>query len=104
MATDNRQTLKAAKAKPRGKPFAKGGDGRRHMAGPLNQDALRFKRTLRELLIAEGETDKTDKQTGITKKKVEWLALSVWQQAIKGQGWAVIFIAERTEGRVVQPV
>jgi hypothetical protein len=86
-----------------GKPFVKD-DPRINRNGQIGKGALAFNRSLRELLVAEGETDQTDDKGKIRLKKVEWLVRVVWNKALKGEAWAVDFIAERTEGKVTQPV
>lgn len=97
---------KAAKAAKRGKPFEKGSDPRRHMNGSKSKAAVEFNKTLRELLITEGEKEQLGQlgETTAKLKKVEWLIKAVWNKAISGEAWAVQFIAERTEGKVTQPI
>ena len=98
-----------AKRKATGKPFVKG-DPRCHRKGQITKKRLEFNKNLRDLLINEGEKTQVgsvgDKEnpTFIKLKKVEWLVRSVWQNAILGESWAVNFIAERTEGKVTQPI
>ena len=105
--TAGRKAANAAK-KPRGKgkPFKKGGDPRRHMNGAKSKAAVEFNKTLRQLLVAEGERESTGQigEKTLRMKNVEWLVKSVWKKAIKGESWAVTFIAERIEGKVTQPV
>jgi len=82
-------------------------DPRINRKGQVSKERLAFNRTLRELLIAEGEKEWTgtnDKHEKETLKKVEWLIRSVWKKAIEGESWAVNFIAERVEGKITQPV
>ena len=96
-----------AEKTPRKGQFQKGDDPRRHTNGSKSKAAVAFNKSLRELLINEGEKTKTGKDTSgnkVSLKNVEWLSISVWQKAIKGESWAVQFIAERTEGKVTQPV
>jgi len=87
-----------------GKPgtFKKGPDPRRHMNGQISKERLAFNISLRECLIAEGEREQTGSlgEQTLKLKKVEWLVKSVWSAAIKGESWAVNFIAERVEGKV----
>jgi len=42
------------------------------------------------------------KASGLTMTKLEAVLRAVYQYALKGNSWAVQFIAERTEGRVPQ--
>ena len=87
--------------------FKKGDDPRRHMDGSKSKEAVAFSKTLRALLVEEGEaiTRAVDKDGNIVeKRKVEFLVLSVWKKAIEGESWAVNFIAERTEGKVAQQI
>jgi len=82
-------------------------DPRINRKGQVSKERLAFNRTLRELLIAEGEKEWTgtnDKHEKETLKKVEWLIRSVWKKAIAGEAWAVNFIAERIEGKITQPM
>jgi len=104
---DNSNAVKSkAKAAKRGKPFKKGSDPRRNQKGQISKKRLEFNRNLRELLVAEGEKESTGQIGDKTfrMKNVEWLVKSVWKKAIKGESWAVTFIAERVEGRIMQPV
>ena len=87
--------------------FKKGDDPRRHMDGSKSKEAVAFSKTLRALLVEEGEaiTRAVDKDGNIVeKRKVEFLVKSVWKKAIEGESWAVIFIAERVEGKVSQNI
>jgi hypothetical protein len=97
----------SAKKKPRGKPFVSG-DPRSNTTGQRNGAAVAFARSLRELIVDYGNQDKKvyDKQGKLLgeKSNVEWMVQSVWQAALKGEQWAVNFIAERTEGKVNQTV
>ena len=87
-----------------GKPgtFKKGPDPRRHMNGQISKERLAFNISLRECLIAEGEREQKGNlgEQTLKLKKVEWLVKSVWSAAIKGESWAVNFIADRVEGKV----
>jgi len=92
-----------------GKPFVKN-DPRINRFGPIKTNVLAFNRTLRELIVAEGEQKHTTligdegHKVKVTFKKVEWMVKVVWNCAMKGEAWAVEFIAERTEGKITQPV
>ena len=90
--------------------FQKGDDPRRNKKGPVSKERLAFNKSLRELLVKEGKRKQVgtigDKENPkiVRLKKVEWLVKAIWQQAIKGESWAVNFIAERVEGKVTQPI
>ena len=101
-----RKAASSAKKRGTGKPFKKGHDPRRNKNGSKSKAVVAFNKTLRELLVAEGEQIQkgTIGETTIKLKKVEWLVKSVWKKAIDGESWAVNFIAERVEGRIIQPV
>ena len=81
-------------------------DPRINRNGQVSKERLAFNRTLRELIVAEGEKEWTgvDKNEELTLKNVEWLVRSVWKKAIEGEAWAVNFIAERVEGKITQPI
>ena len=86
--------------------FKKGIDPRRHMNGSKSRTVVEFNKTLRELLVAEGEKEKrvvVDNED-IRIKNVERLVKSVWTKAIEGESWAVNFIADRVEGKITQPI
>jgi hypothetical protein len=93
------------KRSPNSGSFKKG-DPRCNRNGQISGKRLAFNRTLRELIVAEGEAVQTGKAGDqiLKLKKVEWLIKSVWNKAIEGEAWAVEFIAERTEGKVTQPI
>ena len=76
------------------------------MDGSKSKAAVSFSKTLRALLVDEGEKTKKGKEgdSFLKLKNVEWLVKSVWQKAISGESWAVSFIAERVEGKVSQQV
>ena len=101
-----RKAASSAKKRGTGKPFKKGHDPRRNKNGSKSKAVVAFNKTLRELLVAEGEQIQkgTIGETTIKLKKVEWLVKSIWKKAIEGESWAVNFIAERVEGKVEQPV
>lgn len=68
---------------------------------------MAFFRTLRELIVTEGEKNKAgidDDGNTVKLKKVEWYVKVLWQEALKGEAWAVQFIAEKVEGKVEQPI
>ncbi len=83
---------------PRGKPFEKGQDERRHAGGQRNAASVAFSKTLRELIVKEGESVLAI--DGKKHKKVELLIRKVWNEALQGKEWATLFIAERTEGKI----
>ena len=60
------------------------------------------------MLIKEGGEDIIIKSKDGSKqkimKKVDALSMTVWNEAIKGESWAVNFIAERIEGKVAQVI
>ena len=82
--------------------FKKGADPRRHLYGQTSQKVLAFNKTLRELIVTEGERKHTDADGKVTLKKVDWLVKVLWNQALKGEHWAMEFIADRVEGKVTQ--
>ena len=86
--------------------FKKGHDPRRNSRGAVNKNRVQFNRTLRELIVSEGEEEwkGVDGNEELKLKKVEWLVKSVWKKAIEGEAWAVNFIADRVEGKITQPL
>lgn len=118
MATKKISNTNAVAKKPRGKPFPKGEDARRtgqftaddprrNVNGQRSAATVAFTRNLRERIVDQGESDyevfRDGKSLG-TKPYVEWMVERVWMEALKGESWAVNFIAERTEGKVLQPI
>ena len=97
---------------PKGRPptkggFKKGRDSRRNKHGQRNAASVAFFKQLRELIVKEGEKlhKGKDEQGQIVKlKKVEWMIKVLWQAAMKGESWAIQFIAERVEGKISQPI
>jgi len=81
-------------------------DPRINRKGMMSKKRLIFNRTLRELIIEEGEAIEMGKigDQIIRLKKVQWLVKSIWRLAIQGESWAANFIAERTEGKVTQRI
>jgi len=82
------------------------GDPRINRNGQISKKRLEFNKTIRDLLVDEGETLQQGQigENVVKLKKVEWLMKSVWKKAIEGESWAVNFIAERTEGKVSQNI
>lgn len=102
-------TSPAGKRRPNAGSFKKG-DARINRNGPIPTGVLAFNRCLRDLIVAEGESKHTalvgeeGQKVKVTHKKVEWMVKVVWNAAMKGEAWAVQFIAERTEGKITQPI
>jgi len=102
-------TFLAGKRSPNAGSFKKG-DLRINHFGPIKTGVLAFNRSLRELIVSEGEAKHTaligeeGAKVKVTLTKVEWMVKVVWNAAMKGEAWAVQFIAERTEGKIMQPI
>jgi len=87
--------------------FKKGKDPRRNTAGQRNAASVAFYKQLRELIVKEGEKNYVGKDESgqiVKLKKVEWMIKVLWQEAMKGEAWAIQFIADRVEGKVTQPI
>lgn len=83
------------------------GDSRINRNGQISKKRLAFNKTIRDMLVSEGEIKaKGQNELGdvVKLKKMQWLVRSVWQKAIAGESWAVQFIADRVEGKVSQQV
>lgn len=72
-------------AKPRGKPFEKGSDPRRSAGGQTKAQAS-FRKTLREMVIEEG--NQTLSLDGKKLAKVRIAVRALWNEAMKGEAWA----------------
>lgn len=70
----------------------------KNKSGQRNKEAVAFTRTLRELIVKEGERSLSVQ--GEKHKKVEWMVRQLWAKAIAGEAWAVAYISDRVEGRV----
>ena len=107
MANNRNAVKRKRKAVRHSGQFRKGNDPRRNIKGQRNSGAVAFSKTLRSLLVSEGEKLKKgtdDEGKHVTIKKVVWLSKIVWQKALIGEPWAVQFIAERVEGKITQPL
>ncbi len=92
----------AAPRPPKAGAFKKGSDPRRNIHGQISKGRLAFINSLRELIVAEGEAKHTALVEGqrVTFTKAQWMVKVLWNAAMKGEAWAVQFIAERVEGKV----
>lgn len=96
----------------RGNETGKGGFAdhpeHRNNNGQRSSKVVAFSRTLRELIVKEGQSEYTaiDSQTGkrVTRTKIEWAIQTLYAAALDGQSWALLFIAERVEGKIKEQV
>lgn len=108
MPTAHKITDKPAKRRPRGKPFTGKDDPRRCKLGPGRPRKENcFADVLRLVLksdIPEPLRRRLEKRTGVEietdASALNCLCLGIYDCALRGEAWAVNFIADRTEGRV----
>lgn len=84
--------------------FKKGYDPRRNVHGQRNKASVAFFKQLRELIVKEGERPYMGKDESgqiVKLKKVEWTIKVLWQEAMKGEAWAIEFIAEKVEAEML---
>ncbi len=81
-------TLK--QTKPRGRPFKKGADERRHMEGRKSRDAIQFKQEYIAALVKRLDPDK--------------LAEVLAAKAMSGQPWALSELHDRLFGKPTQQI
>jgi len=96
----HRNAAKLFKKKPRGRPFQKGRDPRRHMAGQINKGAVKQTRKFAALIksISEEKTTiKDEKGIQTTHTNLEWLARRLYARAISGDTQAVEAIVKRID-------
>lgn len=72
----------------------------KNKSGQRNKEAVAFSRSLRELIVREGERSLT--LDGKRHRKVELMVRQLWAKAIAGEAWACNIIMDRTEGRVTE--
>ncbi len=73
--------------------------------GQRNAESVAFTRALRQALVDSGNEPSSVRKLatqGMTRYQA--MIQSIWKKAERGTPWAVEFIAERTEGRVTQPI
>lgn len=74
----------------------------RNNKGQRSKAAVSFARSLREYIVKHGEATVNVTVDGKPKKlkRIEAVVRAVYNEAIKGEGWAANFIADRVEGKV----
>lgn len=93
-------------AEPRNKT-GKGGFGDRpedrNNNGQRNKASVSFSKQLRQLIVEIGE-EETTLPNGKKMSKIEGVVRAAYNEAIKGDAPARNFIAERVEGKAMQPL
>lgn len=69
----------------------------RNQNGQLNPQAVAFKKTLRELIIAEGIKEHTDTVGGesVARANVDWMIQALWAKARHAEQWACEYIRDQ---------